>query len=279
MMTPNMQGIIMSIGKARTVFEKLGPEAAFFKVHSHLISLSHLYSLLLWCCTSTASQQPSSHPVLPSISLVLSFWVSCSHQKHPTEIGLGVTWTMRFIWTKRTWINSLSFVYKDEEDDDDDLDTSYMETMVLSSAAADVYQCSNLGLLWSCNVSLAYQSPFTPCSIYVCQAIKVEYTRLLRFAQEDTAPGSDYRLQHVIVYFIQNQAPKKILERTLLMQFADRNLGFNERYSWVKPPKPVSCNSYLVNFRIMSLSYLYLVKQKRKHQFITSELNKFTSRG
>uniref|UniRef100_A0A673Z5Q1 Ubiquitin carboxyl-terminal hydrolase 25 n=1 Tax=Salmo trutta TaxID=8032 RepID=A0A673Z5Q1_SALTR len=61
------------------------------------------------------------------------------------------------------------------------------------------------------------------------KAIKVEYTRLLRFAQEDTAPGSDYRLQHVIVYFIQNQAPKKILERTLLMQFADRNLGFNER--------------------------------------------------
>ncbi|XP_042164919.1 ubiquitin carboxyl-terminal hydrolase 25 isoform X4 [Oncorhynchus tshawytscha] len=60
-------------------------------------------------------------------------------------------------------------------------------------------------------------------------AIKVEYTRLLRFSQEDTAPGSDYRLQHVIVYFIQNQAPKKILERTLLMQFADRNLGFNER--------------------------------------------------
>ncbi|KAM9498602.1 ubiquitin carboxyl-terminal hydrolase 25-like isoform 22-T22 [Salvelinus alpinus] len=60
-------------------------------------------------------------------------------------------------------------------------------------------------------------------------AIKVEYTRLLRFAQEDTAPGNDYRLQHVIVYFIQNQAPKKILERTLLMQFADRNLGFNER--------------------------------------------------
>uniref|UniRef100_A0A8C8MBM2 Ubiquitin carboxyl-terminal hydrolase 25 n=1 Tax=Oncorhynchus tshawytscha TaxID=74940 RepID=A0A8C8MBM2_ONCTS len=93
MMTPNMQGIIMSIGKARSVFEKLGPEAAFFK------------------------------------------------------------------------------------------------------------------------------------------AIKVEYTRLLRFAQEDTAPENDYRLQHVIVYFIHNQAPKKILERTLLMQFADRNLSFDERSS------------------------------------------------
>ncbi|XP_057177990.1 ubiquitin carboxyl-terminal hydrolase 25 isoform X2 [Triplophysa rosa] len=61
------------------------------------------------------------------------------------------------------------------------------------------------------------------------KAMKVEYTRLLRFAQEDTPPERDYRLQHVIVYFIQNQAPKKILERTLLMQFADRNLGFDER--------------------------------------------------
>ncbi|XP_043085231.1 ubiquitin carboxyl-terminal hydrolase 25 isoform X6 [Puntigrus tetrazona] len=60
-------------------------------------------------------------------------------------------------------------------------------------------------------------------------AMKVEYTRLLRFAQEDTPPERDYRLQHVIVYFIHNQAPKKIVERTLLMQFADRNLGFDER--------------------------------------------------
>uniref|UniRef100_A0A8C4EBM1 ubiquitinyl hydrolase 1 n=1 Tax=Dicentrarchus labrax TaxID=13489 RepID=A0A8C4EBM1_DICLA len=60
-------------------------------------------------------------------------------------------------------------------------------------------------------------------------AIKLEYARLLRFAQEDTSPEIDYRLQHIIVYFIQNQAPKKILERTLLTQFADRNLAFDER--------------------------------------------------
>ncbi|XP_061819146.1 ubiquitin carboxyl-terminal hydrolase 25 isoform X4 [Nerophis lumbriciformis] len=60
-------------------------------------------------------------------------------------------------------------------------------------------------------------------------ALKLEYARLLRFAQEDTLPENDYRLQHVIVYFIQNQAPKKILERTLLTQFADRNLAFDER--------------------------------------------------
>lgn len=32
MMTPNMQGIIMAIGKARSVYDKSGPEAAFFKV-------------------------------------------------------------------------------------------------------------------------------------------------------------------------------------------------------------------------------------------------------
>uniref|UniRef100_A0A3B3ZXM7 Ubiquitin carboxyl-terminal hydrolase 25 n=1 Tax=Periophthalmus magnuspinnatus TaxID=409849 RepID=A0A3B3ZXM7_9GOBI len=60
-------------------------------------------------------------------------------------------------------------------------------------------------------------------------AIKLEYARLLRFAQEDTSPENDYRIQHIIVYFIQNQAPKKILERTLLTQFADRNLAFDER--------------------------------------------------
>ncbi|XP_051902190.1 ubiquitin carboxyl-terminal hydrolase 25 isoform X6 [Hippocampus zosterae] len=60
-------------------------------------------------------------------------------------------------------------------------------------------------------------------------ALKLEYARLVRFAQEDTPPEKDYRLQHVIVYFLQNQAPKRILERTLLTQFADRNLAFDER--------------------------------------------------
>ncbi|XP_028321651.1 ubiquitin carboxyl-terminal hydrolase 25 isoform X2 [Gouania willdenowi] len=60
-------------------------------------------------------------------------------------------------------------------------------------------------------------------------AIKLEYSRLLRLAQDDAAPGIDFRLQHIIVYLIQNQAPKKILERTLLTQFADRNLAFDER--------------------------------------------------
>ncbi|XP_051902187.1 ubiquitin carboxyl-terminal hydrolase 25 isoform X3 [Hippocampus zosterae] len=64
---------------------------------------------------------------------------------------------------------------------------------------------------------------------YDDEALKLEYARLVRFAQEDTPPEKDYRLQHVIVYFLQNQAPKRILERTLLTQFADRNLAFDER--------------------------------------------------
>uniref|UniRef100_A0A452ERN2 ubiquitinyl hydrolase 1 n=1 Tax=Capra hircus TaxID=9925 RepID=A0A452ERN2_CAPHI len=61
------------------------------------------------------------------------------------------------------------------------------------------------------------------------KAIKLEYSRLVKLAQEDTPPETDYRLHHVIVYFIQNQAPKKIIEKTLLEQFADRNLSFDER--------------------------------------------------
>ncbi|XP_054981459.1 ubiquitin carboxyl-terminal hydrolase 25 isoform X1 [Sorex araneus] len=61
------------------------------------------------------------------------------------------------------------------------------------------------------------------------KAIKMEYSRLVKLAQEDTPPETDYRLHHVVVYFIQNQAPKKIIEKTLLEQFADRNLSFDER--------------------------------------------------
>ncbi|XP_041436954.1 ubiquitin specific peptidase 25 L homeolog isoform X2 [Xenopus laevis] len=61
------------------------------------------------------------------------------------------------------------------------------------------------------------------------KAIKTEYARLVKLAQEDPLPEIDYRLQHAIIYFIQSQAPKKIIERTLLEQFADRNLSFDER--------------------------------------------------
>lgn len=64
MMTPNMQGVIMAIGKSSSVYEKNGPEAAFFKVHT--VSALHVlipYSLNL----QTIS--------LSCVSLLLSFSV------------------------------------------------------------------------------------------------------------------------------------------------------------------------------------------------------------
>ncbi|XP_029433756.1 ubiquitin carboxyl-terminal hydrolase 25 isoform X2 [Rhinatrema bivittatum] len=64
---------------------------------------------------------------------------------------------------------------------------------------------------------------------YDDEAIKLEYSRLVTLAQETSLPERDYRLHHPVIYFIQNQAPKKIIERTLLEQFADRNLSFDER--------------------------------------------------
>ncbi|KAG9333343.1 hypothetical protein JZ751_012752 [Albula glossodonta] len=63
------------------------------------------------------------------------------------------------------------------------------------------------------------------------RAIKVEYTRLVHVALQDQAPESDHRLRHPIVYFLQNQAPKKVWERMLFEQFADSSLGSDERYS------------------------------------------------
>ncbi|XP_062367603.1 ubiquitin carboxyl-terminal hydrolase 25 isoform X4 [Cinclus cinclus] len=78
------------------------------------------------------------------------------------------------------------------------------------------------------NKALAEQEDRGPEAI-MDTAIKLEYTRLLKLAQEDPPPECDYRLRHAVVYFIQNQAPKKIIERTLLEQFGDHNLSFDER--------------------------------------------------
>uniref|UniRef100_A0AAQ4S859 Ubiquitin carboxyl-terminal hydrolase n=1 Tax=Gasterosteus aculeatus aculeatus TaxID=481459 RepID=A0AAQ4S859_GASAC len=56
-----------------------------------------------------------------------------------------------------------------------------------------------------------------------------EYSRLYELSQEETTPPEDARLQHALVYFFQNKAPNRIIERTLLEQFTDRNLSFDER--------------------------------------------------
>uniref|UniRef100_A0AAR2LFH2 Ubiquitin carboxyl-terminal hydrolase n=1 Tax=Pygocentrus nattereri TaxID=42514 RepID=A0AAR2LFH2_PYGNA len=61
------------------------------------------------------------------------------------------------------------------------------------------------------------------------QAFHEEYSRLYELSQEETTPHQDPRLQHVLVYFFQNKAPNPIIERTLLEQFGDRNLSFDDR--------------------------------------------------
>ncbi|XP_072303008.1 ubiquitin carboxyl-terminal hydrolase 28 [Eucyclogobius newberryi] len=61
------------------------------------------------------------------------------------------------------------------------------------------------------------------------KAFHEEYNRLYELSQEEATPAEDSRLQHCLVYFFQNKAPKRIIERTLLEQFTDRNLSFDER--------------------------------------------------
>ncbi|XP_012932103.1 ubiquitin carboxyl-terminal hydrolase 28 isoform X7 [Heterocephalus glaber] len=61
------------------------------------------------------------------------------------------------------------------------------------------------------------------------KAFHEEYSRLYQLAEETPTSHSDPRLQHVLVYFFQNEAPKRVIERTLLEQFADKNLSYDER--------------------------------------------------
>uniref|UniRef100_A0A8C6NXL0 Ubiquitin carboxyl-terminal hydrolase n=1 Tax=Nothobranchius furzeri TaxID=105023 RepID=A0A8C6NXL0_NOTFU len=60
------------------------------------------------------------------------------------------------------------------------------------------------------------------------KAFHEEYSRLYELSKEEITPLEDARLQHALVYFFQNKAPKRVIERTLLEQFTDRNLSFDE---------------------------------------------------
>nr|DBA16254.1 TPA: hypothetical protein GDO54_003666 [Pyxicephalus adspersus] len=61
------------------------------------------------------------------------------------------------------------------------------------------------------------------------KAFREEYSRLSKLAEEQPSPSNDPRLQHVLVYFFQNKAPARVIELTLLEQFADKNLSYDER--------------------------------------------------
>ncbi|XP_039940896.1 ubiquitin carboxyl-terminal hydrolase 28 isoform X4 [Hirundo rustica] len=63
----------------------------------------------------------------------------------------------------------------------------------------------------------------------LCEAFHEEYSRLYLLSKETPTPQNDARLQHVLIYFLQNNAPQKVVERTLLEQFADKNLSYDER--------------------------------------------------
>uniref|UniRef100_A0A8C8RX32 ubiquitinyl hydrolase 1 n=2 Tax=Pelusios castaneus TaxID=367368 RepID=A0A8C8RX32_9SAUR len=65
--------------------------------------------------------------------------------------------------------------------------------------------------------------------VALCEAFHEEYSRLYLLAKETPTPHNDPRLQHVLIYFLQNNAPKRVVERTLLEQFADKNLSYDER--------------------------------------------------
>ncbi|XP_062464513.1 ubiquitin carboxyl-terminal hydrolase 28 isoform X5 [Pezoporus occidentalis] len=63
----------------------------------------------------------------------------------------------------------------------------------------------------------------------LCEAFHEEYSRLYLLSKETPTPQNDARLQHVLIYLLQNNAPQQVVERTLLEQFADKNLSYDER--------------------------------------------------
>lgn len=80
------------------------------------------------------------------------------------------------------------------------------------------------------------------------QAFHEEYSRLYELSQEETTPQEDARLQHALVYFFQNKAPKRIIERTLLEQFTDRNLSFDERYKQITALDEAQTSVYYIRW-------------------------------
>ncbi|KAM9175417.1 ubiquitin carboxyl-terminal hydrolase 28 isoform 3-T3 [Mergus octosetaceus] len=77
------------------------------------------------------------------------------------------------------------------------------------------------------NTANAYEKNGVEAALY--KAFHEEYSRLYLLSKETPTPQNDARLQHVLVYFLQNNAPKQVVERTLLEQFADKNLSYDER--------------------------------------------------
>ncbi|NXB10119.1 UBP28 hydrolase, partial [Cnemophilus loriae] len=77
------------------------------------------------------------------------------------------------------------------------------------------------------NTADAYEKNGVEAALF--EAFHEEYSRLYLLSKETPTPQNDARLQHVLIYFLQNNAPQQVVERTLLEQFADKNLSYDER--------------------------------------------------
>uniref|UniRef100_A0A3Q1BNC1 Ubiquitin carboxyl-terminal hydrolase n=1 Tax=Amphiprion ocellaris TaxID=80972 RepID=A0A3Q1BNC1_AMPOC len=111
------------------------------------------------------------------------------------------------------------------------------------------------------------------------QAFHEEYSRLYELSQEEATPQEDARLQHALVYFFQNKAPKRVIERTLLEQFTDRNLSFDERAISIMrearaklrliKPEDMDMDEYLQwhdDYRLFRTVFVYLLNGLEHYQ-------------
>ncbi|KAI3373959.1 hypothetical protein L3Q82_022522 [Scortum barcoo] len=111
------------------------------------------------------------------------------------------------------------------------------------------------------------------------KAFHEEYSRLYELSQEKITPQEDARLHHALVYFFQNKAPKRIIERTLLEQFTDRNLSFDERAISIMrearvklrliKPEDMDMDEYLQwhdDYRLFRTVFVYLLTGLEQYQ-------------
>ncbi|XP_056140145.1 ubiquitin carboxyl-terminal hydrolase 28 [Lampris incognitus] len=111
------------------------------------------------------------------------------------------------------------------------------------------------------------------------KAFHEEYCRLFELSQEKITLQEDVRLQHVLVYFFQNKAPKRIIERALLEQFTDRNLSFDERAISIMrearaklrliKPEDMDMDEYLQwheDYRLFRTVFVYLLTGLEQYQ-------------
>ncbi|XP_068601113.1 ubiquitin carboxyl-terminal hydrolase 28 isoform X2 [Brachionichthys hirsutus] len=111
------------------------------------------------------------------------------------------------------------------------------------------------------------------------RAFHEEYSRLYELSEEEVTPQEDARLQHALVYFFQNKAPKRVIERTLLEQFIDRNLSFDERAISIMrearsklrliKPEDMDMDEYLQwhdDYRLFRTAFVYLLTGLEHYQ-------------